>query len=68
MVVRDFRKVFKTRLTDAGANSIAVKMLQGHARTTDELYYKLTSEYENKVVSMLDWTPGHEPGREVAQG
>ena len=68
MVIRDFRKVFKTRLLEAGANPIAVKMLQGHARTTDELYYKLTDEHAAKVVSMLNWQPGHERSREMAQG
>ena len=58
MWLRDFRRVFKTRLLEAGINPVAVKVLQGHKLTVDEKYYEPTDDYLAKVVLGLDWTPG----------
>ena len=41
MWLRDFRKLFKTRLLEAGANPVAIKVLQGHALSVDEAYNEL---------------------------
>ena len=67
MWLRDFRKLFKTRLLEAGANPVAVKVLQGHSLSVDERYYELTAEHAASVVLMLDWQPGREVGREASQ-
>ena len=67
MWLRDSRKLFKTRLLDAGANPVAIKVLQGHSLSVDEGYYELTAERAATVVLMLDWQLGREVGREVGQ-
>lgn len=66
--LRDFRRVFKTRLLDAGVNLLAVKRLQGHALDVSENYYELTDDHAIKAILTLNWRPGREAGREVAQG
>lgn len=65
--LRDFRRLFKTRLLEAGVNMLAVKRLQGHALDVSDSYYELTNDHATKAVLVLNWTPGHEPGREQDQ-
>ena len=66
--LRDFRKVFKTRLLEAGINSVAVKVLQGHALTVDERYCVPSQDYLAKAILTLDWRSCREAGREAAEG
>lgn len=66
--LRDLRKLFKTRLLEAGVNPVAVKVLMGHALTVDERYYEPTEDYLVEAVLMLNWQPSRVQGRVVARG
>ena len=65
--LRDYRKLFKTRLLEVGINPVAVKVLQGRALSVEERYCVPTEDYKSGAVLTLDWRSGREIGREVPE-
>ncbi len=59
MIVRDLRKTFRTRLTDAQVPEATILYLMGHAVTVSQGYYELTDPAKAKAVPHLS-LEGHD--------
>jgi hypothetical protein len=53
MIVRDFRKTARTRMTDARVPEPTIRWYMGHARNVSQGYYEITDEAAEEAVLAL---------------